>query len=67
MTLSAFALFLVLGQNAGPQVPLAPASIEGIALKTGTGESLAKVTIVVNQVPSLESSPALQAATAGNI
>src|SRR3982750_1387166 len=43
-------ILLLLAQNAGPQPSVAPASIEGIAVRAGTGESLSRVTVIA--VPS---------------
>jgi uncharacterized surface anchored protein len=55
------ALLLLLAQTAGPQQPVAPASIEGVAAKAGTGESLSKVTVTVTLLPSPQSNGQIQA------
>src|SRR5882672_6276453 len=59
MTIAGIALLLLLAQNAVPQQPAAPASIEGVVVKAVTGESLSKVTVTVSEIRTV--SPAVAA------
>ncbi|HET9132169.1 MAG TPA: carboxypeptidase-like regulatory domain-containing protein, partial [Terriglobia bacterium] len=50
MTISRWMLLLLLAQTPAPQqpaIPATPASIEGVVVKTATGEPLSKVTVTV--------------------